>query len=151
MNILSGIFHHGMIVDNIELAMAEISRATGITWSPVRAFEPLRVWTPEGGSGEARLKVAYSRAGPIRLELVETAPGSPYDVLRTGDKSHIGVGVDNVGDALEELCPQGWQLLVAGASPRHRHGSMAYIRRDDGPVIELVGREIMPMLAQWWA
>jgi hypothetical protein len=65
--------------------------------------------------------------------------------------SHIGVWVDNVGDALDELCAQGWQILLAGASPRHRHGSMAYIRRDDGPVIELVGQELLPMLAEWWA
>lgn len=151
MEILSGIFHHGIIVDSIDTAMADITRATGVTWSSVRAFDPLRVWTPEHGRGEAHLRVAYSRTGPVRLELVETPQGSPYDALRTGDMSHIGVWVDNVGDALDELCAQGWQILLAGASPRHRHGSMAYIRRNDGPVIELVGTELLPMLAEWWA
>ncbi|KPF92127.1 hypothetical protein IP81_08885 [Novosphingobium sp. AAP83] len=150
MDILSGIFHHGTIVDNLEDAMADITCATGVTWSPIRAFDPLRVWTPEGGRGEAWLRVAYSRPGPIRFELVETPKGTPYDVLRTGDNSHIGVWVDNVGDALDLLCAQGWQVLIAGASPRHRYGSMAYIRRENGPVIELVGKEIAPMLEEWW-
>ena len=150
MNILAGIFHHGLIVDNLEAAMAGIDQATPTAWTPVRAFDPLPVWTPHDGRGEASLRVAYARQGPVRLELVEAQPGSPYDDLRRIDRSHIGVWVDNVGDAVEQLCGQGWEIIVAGASPKHRHGSMAYLASRGGPVIELVGRELMPMMEQWW-
>lgn len=151
MDILANIFHHGLIVDDIEVAMAHIGEASGVKWTAVRAFDPLPVWTPEGGRGEARLKVAYARSGPLRLELVEAQPGTPYDRLREVDRSHIGVWVDNVGDSVEQLCAEGWRILVAGASPRHRHGSMTYMMRDGGPVIELVGRELVPMMEAWWA
>lgn len=151
MNILSGLFHHGLIVDDIESAMARMSEAGGFGWTDVRAFNPLPVWTPEGGRGEAWLKVAYSRLGPMRMELIEAAPGSPYDSLRSVDRSHIGVWVDNVGDCVEELSAQGWRVLVAGAPDRKRYGSMAYVVRDGGPVIELVGKELEPMMNAWWA
>lgn len=150
MNILAGIFHHGLIVDDIDGAMAGIDQAAPTAWTPVRAFDPLPVWSPAGGRAEARLKVAYARQGPIRMELVEAQPGSPYDQMRTLDRSHIGVWVDNLGDAVEDLVGQGWEILMAGASPKHRYGSMAYLAREGGPVIELVGRELQPMMEAWW-
>lgn len=150
MDILSGIFHHGLIVDDIERAMADIRKSAGVEWAPVKTFDPLPVWTADAERGEARLKVTYSRSGPVRLELVEAAAGTPYDILRAIDRSHIGVWVDNVGDGVDALCAKGWRLLIAGASPKRRHGSMAYIVREDGPVIELVGRELMPMMNDWW-
>ena len=150
MDILSGIFHHGLIVDDINVSMAQMTAATGIEWTPVRAFDPLPVWTPEHGRGEARLRVAYARHGSVRLELVEAEAGTPYDLLRAIDRSHIGVWVDDVGDGVEQLCTQGWRVLVAGASPRHRHGAMTYLVRDGGPVIELVARSLMPMMQEWW-
>ncbi len=40
MQILSGIFHHGLIVDDIEAAMAQIGQAAGYEWTEVRAFDP---------------------------------------------------------------------------------------------------------------
>ncbi len=150
MDILAGIFHHGLIVDDIEAAMAGIDRAAPTTWTPVRAFDPLPVWSPDGGRGEARLKVAYARQGAIRMELVEAQPGSPYDRMRALDRSHIGVWVDNLGDAVDDLVGQGWEILMAGAKPERRYGSMAYMVREGGPVIELVGRELQPMMEAWW-
>ena len=150
MDILSGIFHHGMLVENIETAMAQMTAATGVEWTAVRAFDPLPVWTPDEGRGEARLRVAYARTGSVRLELVEAERGSPYDLLRAVDPSHIGVWVDDVGDGVDRLCAQGWRVLVAGASPRHRHGAMTYLVRDGGPVIELVSRSLLPMMQEWW-
>ena len=151
MDVLSGIFHHGVIVDDIESAMADLGRSAGVAWAPVRVFDPLPVWTPDSGRGEAKLKVAYSRRGPLHLELVEAAAGSPYDLLRTVDRSHLGVWVDSVGDAVDALCQQGWRLLMSGASDKHRYGSMAYLVQDGGPVIEVVGRNLQPMMEAWWS
>lgn len=151
MQILSGIFHHGLIVDDIDAAMQQIGQAGGYDWTEVRAFDPLPLWTPEHGRAEARLRVAYSRQGPMRMELVEAEPGSPYDVMRRLDRSHIGVWVDNVGDSVDELCGQGWRILMAGASDKRRYGSISYLVREGGPVIEVVGRELEPVMQAWWA
>jgi len=150
LDILSGLFHHGLLVDDLDTAMSGLSGSLGIAWAPVREFDPLPVWTPEGGRTEARLRVAYSRPGPVRLELVEAAPGSPYDAMRALDRSHIGVWVDDVGDGVERLLAQGWRLLLSGASDRRRYGSIAYLAQDGGPVVELVSRELVPVLQAWW-
>jgi hypothetical protein len=151
MQILSEIFHHGLIVDDLDAAMQQLGQAGGYDWTEVRAFDPLPVWTPEHGRGEARLRVAYSRQGPMRMELVEAIPGSPYDALRSLGRSHIGVWVDNVGDSVDALLGQGWRVVVAGAPDRRRYGSIAYLVQDGGPVIELVGRELEPTMKAWWA
>lgn len=147
---LGAIFHHGLIVKNLAEAMAGMTRTAGTAWCAVRQFDPLPVWTPDGGRGEVRLKVAYSRPGPMRLELIETLPDTPYDRLREVGQAHVGVWVDSVGDGVERLCAEGWRLLLAGASPRHRYGSMAYLAREGAPVIELVGNELREMMAAWW-
>ena len=51
----------------------------------------------------------------------------------------------------EHLLEQGWRLLVAGASARRGHGSMAYVAKDGGSVVELGGREVEPMRREWWS
>ena len=59
--------------------------------------------------------------------------------------------VDNVGDCVDALIAQGWRVLVSGAADSRRYGSIAYIAREGGPVIELVSRELEPMMKAWWA
>ncbi|MBC2653420.1 VOC family protein [Novosphingobium flavum] len=151
MESLGEIFHHGLIVDDLAAAMARVGAAAGTEWTAVRKFDPLPVWTPDEGRGEIRLTVAYSCEGPLRIELVESVPGTPYDRLRAFGRSHLGVWVESVGAAVETLLAQGWHVLVAGAGPRHGYGSMAYLGREGSPVIELVGTELRGFMAEWWA
>lgn len=120
-------------------------------WSPVRKFDPLRVWLPDAGWSEARLTVAYSRQGPIHLELIEAEPGGAYDALLAVGPAHVGAWVPDVGAEVEALLAEGWTLIAAGASPAHRYGQMAYMVLDDGPVLELVGEPIRPTIEAWIA
>lgn len=143
------LFHHGLIVDDIHVSMAQLSKALGIDWAPVRTFDPLRVWLPDGGWSQADLQVTYSRQGPIHIELIQAVPGGAYDVLRQASRAHVGAWTDDVGAHVESLLAEGWHLLCAGASPKHRYGQMAYVARGDGPVLELVGEAIRPMIEDW--
>ncbi|MBC2667922.1 VOC family protein [Novosphingobium piscinae] len=147
---LGEIFHHGLIVDDLASAMARVGESAGAAWTEVRAFDPLPVWTPEAERGEVRLRVAYSRDAPLRFELVESLPGTPYDKLRAYGRSHLGIWVDELARAVEGLRTLGWEVLVAGASPERGYGSMAYLAREGAPVVELVGTELRAFMAAWW-
>ena len=133
-----------------------MERDLGLAWAPIKRFEPIRVWLPatadsEGGWSEARIAVTYSRQGPIHFELIEVLGPGAYDVLRAVSLDHVGAWVDNVGDEVEALMAEGWTLIMAGASPKHRYGQMAYLSKDGGPVLELVGEPVRPMIEEWIA
>lgn len=129
--------------------MDAIGHQLKIDWAEVRKFDPLRVWLPDGGWSEAHLAVTYSRQGPIHIELIEMVPGGAYEALRAVSTAHVGAWVADVGAEVEALLAEGWRVIAAGASPKHRYGQMAYMARGDGPVLELVGEPIRPMIEAW--
>jgi len=131
--------------------MEVLGNELGVEWAPVRHFDPLRVWLPDTGWSEAHLTVTYSRQGPIHYELIEMVPGGAYEALRAVSSAHVGAWVADVGAEVEALLAEGWRVIAAGASPKHRYGQMAYMARDGGPVLELVGEPIRPMIEEWIA
>ena len=151
MKSFANLHHHGRIVTDIAASIVALERDLGMTFAPVRKFDPIRVWLPDDGWGEAHIAVTYSRAGPIHTELIEMLAPGPYEVLRAVSTDHVGAWVANVGDEVEALLADGWTLVMAGASPKHRYGQMAYLSKDEGPVLELVGEPIRPMIEEWIA
>lgn len=151
MEILAGIFHHGVIVDDLEAAMAHFTATMGCTWTPVRAFDPMPVWNAAGEQLTAKLRVVYSHQGPLRMELIESVPGTAYDAMRALGPSHLGVWVDSVADSAEAMLADGWQLVLGGAPAAQGHGAIAYLSKPGSPVIELVARAITPVMEEWWA
>lgn len=143
------LYHHGIIVDDIDAAMTDLGKGLGVDWAPVRQFDPIRVWLPETGWSEAHLEVTYSRQGPIHVELIQARPGGAYDALRAVSAAHVGAWSDDVGADVEALLAEGWRLIAAGASPKHRYGQMAYLAREGRPVLELVGEPVRPMIEAW--
>ncbi|MEZ0135364.1 MULTISPECIES: VOC family protein [Novosphingobium] len=141
--------HHGLIVDDIHQSMDKLRNGLGVEWAPIRKFDPIRVWLPDLGWSEAHLTVTYSRQGPIHVELIQMVPGGAYEALRAVSAAHVGAWVDDVGSEVEALLAEGWRVIAAGASPKHRYGQMAYMARGDGPVLELVGEPIRPMIEDW--
>lgn len=151
MKSFANLHHHGRIVTDIAASITALESDLGMTFAPVRKFDPIRVWLPEDGWGEAHIAATYSRVGPIHLELIEMLAPGPYEVLKAVATDHVGAWVANVGDEVEALMADGWDLVMAGASPKHRYGQMAYLSKDGGPVLELVGEPIRPMIEEWIA
>lgn len=151
MEILAGIFHHGVIVDDLEAAMAHFTATMGCTWTPVRAFDPMPVWNAAGEQLTAKLRVVYSHQGPLRMELIESVPGTAYEAMRALGPSHLGVWVDSVADSAEAMLADGWELVLGGAPAAQGHGAIAYLSKPGSPVIELVARAITPVMEEWWA
>lgn len=129
--------------------MDVLGKELRLDWAPIRQFDPLRVWLPDIGWSQAQLTVTYSRQGPIHVELIEMVAGGAYEALKAVSAAHVGAWVADVGAEVEALLEQGWRLIAAGASPKHRYGQMAYMALGDGPVLELVGEPIRPMIEEW--
>ena len=89
-------FHVGMVVDDLDAAMAELSELFGYTWCPPMAVEtPVRL---PGGDIMLDLRFAYSATTP-RVEVVRSVPGTPWMPADSG-LHHVGYWSDDLaGDA----------------------------------------------------
>ncbi|MDI1295906.1 MAG: VOC family protein [bacterium] len=143
-------FHHtGMIVADIDQAQADLSRALGVTWAPVRHFDPLAFWTPEAGAHEVHVKATYSLGGPHHLELVQ-GDGPFYDPDRAPDARHLGIWVDDIAAEAQHLLAHGWRVVASGASPDDGFGLIAYMAPPiPGLLIELISTALKPTLDEW--
>jgi hypothetical protein len=57
--------------------------------------------------GGSTVRVCYSQQGPPWLELLEGAPGSPWDPAVVAGPHHVGCWVDDLAAASRRLAEQG--------------------------------------------
>lgn len=74
----------GLMVQDIEAAMTELSTVLGLEWSEIREAE----------MGGTPLRVAMSRQGPPYFELVQGPPGSHWDCSDGSRLDHLGYWTD---------------------------------------------------------
>jgi catechol 2,3-dioxygenase-like lactoylglutathione lyase family enzyme len=141
--------HIGMAVADIEQAQAQIGAAMGLTFAPVRNFDPLPFWTPERGKHEVNVFATYSIEGPTRIELVQ-GTGEFYDPNRAPDARHIGVWVDDLKAEAERLAAQGWTTVASGDAPENGWGVIAYMAPPiPGLLVELISTDLKPVIDKW--
>jgi catechol 2,3-dioxygenase-like lactoylglutathione lyase family enzyme len=144
------LFHVGIRVPDIEKAMDELSRGSGIEWSSLQhRQQPL--WLPATGSTELDLRFTYSAAGPLHLELLQGPAGSVWAGDEVPGPHHLGYWVDDVAATTEELLQQGWSLEVASRPPEDGYGNFSYVRSTAGILVEPVASAIRPAFERWWA
>lgn len=143
-------FHHsGMAVADIDVTMDLLGPVLGLSWAPVRDFDPLPFWTPEQGAHEVRVRATYSLGGPHHLELVQ-GTGPFYDPDRTPDARHIGIWVDDLAAEANRLVGAGWTVVAAGASPDQGYGLIAYVSPPvPGLLVELISTDLKPVIDDW--
>lgn len=148
----SKIFHTGIVVENLEKAMAELGEALDLEWSEVKEFAPIVHWIPGKGRTEIAMKAVYSKKGPVHLEICEGPAGSFYDISNQPDGRHLGVWVDSVAEESERLVSLGWKVLAANGTPEEGYGALTYMTPPDETfVVELVDIELKPMIDEWTA
>ena len=84
------LFHVGIRVPHLGLAMDELGAAMGLTWAPPRENPAQALWTPEHGLQEIPLKFTYSAEGPQHVELLEGPPGTFWDGRGCTGTHHVG-------------------------------------------------------------
>ncbi|GAA1015111.1 hypothetical protein Aple_067940 [Acrocarpospora pleiomorpha] len=100
--------HIGFIVPDLEAAIARWEAVTGYTFSPIARYRTSRYVDnsdPEPHAHDAR--IAFSREGPPRIELME-ATGSGTHTLSESGVHHFGfLGVEDSEEERERLSALG--------------------------------------------
>ena len=130
------VFHVGIRVADLEVAQQELTSSMGVHWTSP-AHIPMKAWVPGQGYRKWDLAISFSVEGPVHIELLHGSPGSYWDTCIGGAGLHnIGVLVDDVARANEELVRQGRIVELAGRAPEEGYGSFTYTRSPAGVLLE---------------
>ena len=140
-------FHIGIVVDDLDATLEELSGLFGYTWCPVFAIETPVVLPEEEILLD--LRFAYSKTEP-RIEIIRAVPGTPWVPAAGSGIHHAGYWSDNLVADGRKLESRGYAEEATGVQPDG--GPMwAYYRSPRGPRIELVSRQLQAGLEQYWA
>ncbi|MEU6372562.1 VOC family protein [Streptomyces sp. NPDC046909] len=137
-------FHIGIVVDDLAAAAAELSAVFGYEWC-AEMGAAAQVTLPSGDA-VLDLRNLYSTTTP-RLELVRSIPGTLWEP--GPGVHHLGYWSDDVAADSAELARYGYETEAIGKRP---DGApyWAFHRSGTGPRVELVSRELQPLLEQFW-
>jgi hypothetical protein len=144
------LFHVGLRVPDLEQAMAEYSEAWGCSWCSIRDW-PMDIWFPDRGYTSMEIKLTFSTAGPVRLELIQGSPDTPLDPAQGTGTHHLGYWVDDPKAETERLLAQGWTLVMAANAPEDGYGRFTYVQAPSGLLVEPVAVANRPRFEAWWA
>jgi hypothetical protein len=134
-------FHIGIVVDDVETAMAELAGQLGTAWRPVQEAE-VPMLDGEGLVATVPMCFTYSAGGPPAVELVRTVPGTVF-TAEAGAVHHVGYWVDDLPAASAALSAGGWPLVATMAGgPDGGPSRFALHATGVGPLVELVDRTI---------
>ena len=139
-------FHIGVIVDDLDAAIEQLTELFGYEWCP-----PLAVQTPvvlTDGEIMLDLRFTYSATTP-RVELVQAIPGTLWVPAIGSGIHHVGYWSDDLPADSALLEAHGYLTEAKGVRP-DGSAAWAYHRSPSGPRIELVSRQLQPGLEQYW-
>ncbi|MFD3926956.1 VOC family protein [Streptomyces sp. NPDC058614] len=139
-------FHVGLVVDDLAEASAELSAVLGYRWCEEMGAA-VHVTLPTGDT-VLDLRSVYSTTTP-RVELVRSIPGTLWEPTAGSGVHHLGYWSDDVAADSADLVRHGYEVEAVGTRP---DGTpyWAFHRSGTGPRVELVARELQPVLDQFW-
>jgi hypothetical protein len=140
-------FHVGIVVDDLDATLAQLSELFGYEWCGEIAL-PTPVVLPSGDIVVDQ-RFRYSRNEP-RLEVIQSIPGTLWEPAAGSGIHHVGYWSDDVARDSAELDRSGAPREAAGVRPEGTP-FWAYHRGASGPRIELVSTELQGPLGQYWA
>src|SRR4051794_8497292 len=99
-------FHVGLVVDDLDAAMAQLGAALGLEWLEPKAM-------PVPGQAEP-LQVVFSRQGPPFFELMKGPPGSAWDPASGARVDHLGFWTGDLDSASQHLLDAGAPVVLDG-------------------------------------
>lgn len=147
-------FHTGFVVDDLEDALECFGTAFAGSWTPIELVA-LKLTGPVGRI-EIDLRLAFSRQGPQRFELIEAVEGTIWEVPRSplGHASpphHVGFFVEDVVAESERLESVGAPLLHTIDDGSGAVRFFAYHRLPSGLLVELVDGRSRAAFERWFA
>ena len=144
---VADLFHTGIVVDDYEGTLAQLSELFGYVWGE-EMRSPSPVILPSGETVVWESAFTYSLNGP-RLEILRSVPGTVWQPSSSGIH-HLGYWSDDVAADSAALSAQGYEREIIGPGP-DGVPMWAYHRHPTGPRIELVTRSVLPMFENYWA
>jgi hypothetical protein len=140
-------FHIGIVVDDLDATLGELSELFGYEWCEEIAL-PTPVTLPSGDTVVDQ-RFTYSVNAP-RLEVIQAIPGTLWMPAAGSGIHHVGYWSDDIARDSAALERHGVDREAAGVRP---DGTLfwAYHRGASGPRIELVSTELQGPLEQYWA
>ena len=110
---LPGLFHTGMIVKDLKVAMTDMTEAFSLEWAPpTRASGEILV---PGGSAHHEVWLSYSLEGPHHIELIEQVDNTAWREASGGPiVHHLGFSVKDLPSEVARLASIGYVPEVSG-------------------------------------
>jgi Glyoxalase/Bleomycin resistance protein/Dioxygenase superfamily len=140
-------FHMGIVVDDFESTLAELSDLFGYTWC-AEVSHPIDVRYPDGATDVGRVSFVYSTTTP-RLEIIRAVPDTVWMPSGAG-VHHLGYWSDDVEADSARLSRRGFAEEITGIRP-DGEPFWAYLRHTSGLRIELVSRVLQPSMEEYFA
>jgi hypothetical protein len=140
-------FHIGVVVDDLDAALVELTDLFGYEWCP-----PLAVQTPvvlPDGEMMLDLRFTYSATTP-RVEVVQAVADTLWVPAPGSGIHHAGYWSEELEADSAQLEAHGYLTEAKGVRP-DGSAAWAYHRRPGGPRIELVSRQLQGGMEQYWA
>lgn len=135
---MSDFYHLCFVVQDLNRATADLTRALGTAWSPAR----------DGRLGTWDYRIVFSVEGPPFFEVIEGPAGSPWDASAGSRFDHLGYWSEDIAVDKQRLAVRGAGLEF-DACPCGR--SFACHRLDSlGVRLELVDRAVQPDFLVTW-
>lgn len=130
--------HVGLVVPDLEAAMAEMTRLLGLQWTAPQ----------ERPDGERTLRVAFSTTEP-RIELIQGNPGGTWSVDEGPRLDHMAFWIEDFEATAAAASNMALDREAGGTASWG--GRWAYVRsRDTGARIELCDARGQEHFAKTW-
>lgn len=139
-------FHVGVVVDDLDPALSDLTDLFDYHWCPVMAVQTPVVLP--GGDLMLDLRFTYSITTP-RVEMIQSVPGTLWVPAAGSGVHHVGYWSDDVDADGRRLVARGYAEEARGVQPDGT-AAWSYHRSADGPRVELVSRQIQAGLEQYW-
>ena len=103
-----GIFHIGVMVQDIDEALPRLRKAFGVNFRPVQVATISGHSTRMGDPAVKQLRFSFSREGPPWIEVTEAHGSGVYGLHQGEGVHHIGVWTRRAGDWEKEFVGGGW-------------------------------------------
>lgn len=94
---MNSFYHLCFVVTDIDQATSDLSRTTGVSWSPVRV----------GRLAEWDYRIVFSTEGPPFFEIIQGPAGSPWDATSGPRFDHLGYWSADISADQHQLARRG--------------------------------------------
>jgi hypothetical protein len=136
---LRDLYHVGVVVPDLDAAMADLQRSVGYTFTPVRTLEMMITRAGDDEPSPVSVRTAKTKQGPPWLEFLEGPVGSVWSA-QSGNSGlhHLAYWVDDLENERRQLEDSGVAFEVGPVDPEGRPLGFSYHQTSQGFRIEIV-------------